>query len=151
MTWYAFWPTTCWQCTSSDAVGPAVAIVATAIAVRAEVRGVRSMCNQCNLTFFSGGWQKIVAQIRGFFRKIIINYPHGGQIFAPKPIFTPIFRIHTGTTGSGYLLFGYFLRLFHVLIEIYRLVPFPPSVLEGVSDYTRASLRWRPVTSARAG
>ena len=52
------------------------------------------------------------------------------------------------TKVSGYILFGYFLILFHVLIEIYLLVPFPPSVREGFSDYTRTSLRWGPVTSA---
>ena len=44
-----------------------------------------------------------------------------------------------------------FLRCWTVLIEICPLVPFPPSVREGFSDYTRTALRWRPVTSARTG
>ena len=34
LMWYGFWPTTCWPRTSSDAVSPAVAVVATAIARR---------------------------------------------------------------------------------------------------------------------
>ena len=46
--------------------------------------------------------------------------------------------------------FGYFLRAFHLLTEIYPLVPFPPSVREGFSDYTRTSLRRGPVTRALA-
>ena len=62
----------------------------------------------------------------------------------------PIFRLHAVTAGFGDRLFGYFFRLFYVLTEIYPLVPFPPSVCEGVSDYTRTSLRWTPGTSARA-
>lgn len=41
----------------------------------ARVGGVQPKCKQ---TFFWGGWQKIVAQIRGVFRKIIIYYPPGG-------------------------------------------------------------------------
>ena len=40
--------------------------------------------------------------------------------------------------------------VYHLLIEIYPLVPFPPSLCEGVSDYTRKSLRRVTVTSARA-
>ena len=98
----------------------------------------------CNLTFFSGGWQKIVAQIRGVFRKMFIYYSPGGRNLAPKHLFTPIFRLHTVTAGFGDRPFGYFLRPFHVFTEIYPLVPFPPSVREGVSDYTRTSLRWAP-------
>lgn len=38
---------------------------------------------------------------------------------------------------------------FHLLIEIYPLVPFPPTVVEGFSDYTRTCLRWTPLTVAR--
>ena len=73
---------------------------------------------------------------------MLIYYPPGGRNLASKHLFTPIFRLHAVTAGSGYRDFGYFLRDFHVLIEIYPLVPFPPSVREGVSDYTRAPLRW---------
>ena len=62
-----------------------------------------------------------MAQIRGVFQKIIIYYPPGGQIFAQNQLFTPIFRLHTVTTGSGYQPFGYFLQPFHLLIEIYVL------------------------------
>ena len=91
-----------------------------------------------------------MAQIRGVFRKIIINYPPGGQIVAPKHIFTPIFRLHTVTTGSGLRCFCSFLRCFDVLIEIYPLVPFPSSVREGVSDVTADVLRWGPVTLTEA-
>ena len=64
-------------------------------------------------------------------------------------VFTPTFCLHTVTTGSGDMPFGYFLMTFHVLIEIYPLVPFPPSVRERVSDYTRTSLQWTPLTVAR--
>ena len=45
--------------------------------------------------------------------------------------------------------YGYFLLSYTVLIEIYPLVPFPPSARKGVSDVTADALRWRPVTSAR--
>ena len=55
---------------------------------QAEVRGLQA---PYNLTFFWAGWQKIVAQIRGVFRKMIYYYPLGAQIFAPKHVFTPIF------------------------------------------------------------
>ena len=114
--------------------------------VRATVRGVSS---PCNLTFSGTAWQKIVAQIRGVFRKIITHYPPGGRILARNYVFTPTFCLHTVTTGSGDMPFGYFLMTFHVLIEIYPLVPFPPSVRERVSDYTRTSLQWTPLTVAR--
>ena len=56
---------------------------------RAQVRGLKPMCN---LTFFWGGWQKIVAQIRGVFRKIILTTPPGGleNTFShPLFVFTP--------------------------------------------------------------
>ena len=65
-------------------------------------------------------------------------------------IFTPVFRLHTVTTGSGDRLFGYFVRLFHVLIEIYPLVPFPLSVRVGVSVYTSDPVRRTPQTRADA-
>ena len=38
--------------------------------------------------------------------------------------------------------------LYTVLIEIYPLVPFPPSVREGFSDYRSRVRGWGPVTSA---
>ena len=81
------------------------------------------------------------------------NYllPPGGRILPPNQVFTPIFRLHTVTTGSGDRPFGCFLRPFHLLIEIYPMVPFPPSVRLGVSDVRADVLRWGPVTSARAG
>ena len=44
--------------------------------------------------------------------------------------------------------FGNFLMRFHVLIEIYPVVPYPPSVREGVSDVTVRVLRWGGMTSA---
>ena len=110
--------------------------------------GVTGHQSTCNLTFFWGGWQKIVAQIRGVFRKIIIYYPPEGRILARNHVFTPIFRLHTVTTGSGERLYGYFLRLYHLLIEMYPLVPFPPSGRERVSECTRATLLWTPLTPA---
>ena len=94
-------------------------------------------------------------------------YPPGGEIWPPKPLFmplfTPIFRLHAVTAGSGDRDFGYFLRDFHVLIDIYPLVPFPPSVCEEDPVYTsrvrgspsgsgweRAAWTWTTrVTSAR--
>ena len=42
---------------------------------RTRVSGVQS---KCKLTFFWGGWQKIVAQIRGVFQKIVFTTPPGG-------------------------------------------------------------------------
>ena len=46
--------------------------------------------------------------------------------------------------------YGYFLLDSHVLIEIYPLVPFPPSVCKGVSDVRADVLRRGAVTSAEA-
>ena len=115
-------------------------------AARARVSGVQSKCKR---TFFWGGWQKIVAQIRGVFRKIIIYYPPGGQISAPEHLFTPNFCLHTVTTGSGFRNFGNSLRNFHLLTEIYPMVPFPSSLGVGISDYTPTPLRWAPLTRAR--
>ena len=97
------------------------------------------------------GWQKIVAQIRGVFRKIFIYYPLWGQNLAPKHVFTPNFRLHTVTTGSGFRTFRNSFRTFHLLTEIYPLVPFPPSLSAVVSDYTSTPLRWTPLTRADAG
>ena len=65
-------------------------------------------------------------------------------------LFTPFFCIHTITAARGLRCFARLLRCFHLLTEIYPMVPFPPSVREGVSDYTSTSLRWMPMTSARA-
>ena len=86
------------------------------------------------------------------FSKIIINYPPRGHFLPSKHAFTPIRCLHTVTTGSGGSgegLFGYLLRLFHVLIEIYPLVPFPPSVREGMSD-VRAMYTHSAATSGPA-
>ena len=91
----------------------------------AEVRGLQLTCN---LAFFWAGWQKIVAQIRGVFRKIFIYYPLWERNLGRKHVFTPIFCLHTVTTGSGFTTFGYSLSTFHLLTEIYPMVPFPPSV-----------------------
>ena len=76
--------------------------------------------------------------------------PPGGHFFGPKHIFTPIFRLHTCTKVFRFRNFGSVLRNLSVLIEIYPLVPFPPSVREGVSDVTADALQWWPMTSARA-
>ena len=80
-----------------------------------------------------------MGQIRGVFGIFGKNQSYtspGGGFLRPKCIFTPLSRLHTVTTGSGEGPFGYSLRPFHVLIEIYPVVPFPPSVREGVSDVT---------------
>ena len=63
--------------------------------VPAGVTGLQAMCNWPS---FWGGWQKIVAQIRGVFRKMITNTPPGGQNLAQNGVFTPRFRLHTGVT-----------------------------------------------------
>ena len=55
---------------------------------RAEVRGVNTLCN---LTFFSAGWQKIVAQIRGVFRKKLFTTPFGSKIWPQNTSSHPIF------------------------------------------------------------
>ena len=59
----------------STALRCSLAIDKGCATVVAMVRGVWS---PCNLTLFRGGWQKIVAQIRGVFRKMIPDYPPGG-------------------------------------------------------------------------
>ena len=48
------------------------------------------------------------------------------------------------------MFYSYFLLSYSVLIEIYPLVLFPPSVCEGVSDVTANVLWWGPVPSAEA-
>ena len=73
---------------------------------------------------------------------MIPDYPPGRR--ARKHVFTPAFRLHTVVAGSDLRNFGNSLRNFHLLTEIYPLVPFPPSVHEGFSDYRRTSLRWGP-------
>ena len=70
------------------------------------------------------------------FRKIITNTPPGGQNLAQNGVFTPRVCLHSGSTGSNFRSFGYFLRSFLLLIEIYPLVPSPPSVRLGFSRYT---------------
>ena len=57
-------------------------------------------------------------------------------------------HLHTVTKVCGDMRFSYFLMSFHVIIEIYPLVPFPPSICKGMSDVTADVLRWRTVTSA---
>ena len=47
-----------------------------------------------------------------------------------------VYRLHTVTKVFHLRLFGYFLRLFNVLIEIYPLVPFPASVRKQEAVYT---------------
>ena len=83
-------------------------------------------------------------------RKIIICYPLSRQILAQKHVFTPIFRLHTVTTGSGFRNFRNSLRNFHLLTEIYSMVPFPPSLRVGFSRYTSGLVRWTPPTRADA-
>ena len=80
---------------------------------------------------------------RSFPKNVYLLPPWGAKL-GPKNLLTPIFRLHAVTAGSGDRDFGYFLRDFHVLIEIYPLVAFPPSVREGVSDVTADALRWGP-------
>ena len=89
-------------------------------------------------------------QIRGAFRKIFIYYPLWGKNLALKHVFTPNFCLHTVTTGSGLLTFDCPLLTFHLLTEIYPMVPFPPSLGAVVSDYTSTPLRWTPLTRADA-
>ena len=60
------------------------------------------------------------------FPKIIINYsstsPQG-----PKTRLHTHFYLHTSTTGCGVTAYGSFFMVYYLLIEIYPLVPFPPS------------------------
>ena len=62
------------------------------LAARAEVRGLRQLCN---LIFSGRDGKKIVAQIRGVFGKRNTDTPPGGQNLARKWFFTPIFCLHT--------------------------------------------------------
>ena len=57
-------------------------------------------------------------------------------------------HLHTVTKVCDDQPFGYFLQPFHLLIEIYPLVPFPPSVCEEEPVYTSRVRGWGPVTSA---
>ena len=49
----------------------------------------------------------------------------------------------------SYRDYGYFYWDFHLLIEIYPLVPFPPSVRKQEAVYRLWVRAWGPVTSAR--
>ena len=91
-----------------------------------------------------------MAQIRGVFRKTIIDTSSGGHFWPVKRVFTPMFRLHTFTTACGLLTYACSLLTFHVLIEIYPLVSFPPSEGVGFSDYMLTLLLWTPLTGARA-
>ena len=67
------------------------------------------------------------------FRKIIILLPPlKGRVLAQNHVFAPIFRLHTVTTGTGDLVYGYFLRVLNLLIEIYQLVPSTFSTRKGL-------------------
>ena len=79
----------------AGAVATATMKAATARGMERDARGVamvRGVWSPCNLTLFRGGWQKIVAQIRGVFRKMIPDYPPEGleNTFShPLFVFTP--------------------------------------------------------------
>ena len=89
-------------------------------AVRATVRGVRS---PCNLTFSAAGWQKIVAQIRGVFRKIITHPPLEGG-FWPKITFSHPFFVFTPSPKFA--------------------VTGPSATFCGPSIYSLRSIHWYP-------
>ena len=82
-----------------------------------------------------------MAQIRGVLRKMITHYPPGRRILARNHVFTTTFCVCNVTKVCGYRPFGYFLRPFHLLIKLYPLIPFPSSVDQSCSDYTRTLLR----------
>ena len=74
---------------------------------------------------------------------------------ARKWVFTPIFCLNTVTTGSDVPDFFSFLPDFHLLIEIYPLVPFPPSVtltvrFSRVTHLGPGLVRRTPLTRVRA-
>ena len=96
----------------------------------ARVCGVQPKCKP---TFFWGGWQKIVAQIRGVFRKMITNTPPGGQNLAQNGVFTPRFRLHTGVTRLLDVFFDRASVFFEVgaipVLLILGTIPFRPRVL----------------------
>ena len=96
----------------------------------ARVGGVQPKCKP---TFFWGGWQKIVAQIRGVFRKMITNTPPGGQNLAQNGVFTPRFRLHTGVTRLLDVFFDRASVFFEVgaipVLLILGTIPFRPRVL----------------------
>ena len=58
--------------------------------------------------------------------------------------------LRTRTKVCGLVPLIYFFVPLHLLIKLYPLVPFPPSVGQGCSECTRASLRWTPLTPAGA-
>ena len=58
-------------------------------------------------------------------------------------------NLRTRTKVCGFTDLSYFFMDLHLLIELYPLVPFPPSVDERVSAVTAEPLRWRTVTPAR--
>ena len=116
----------------------------------ARVCGVQPKCKP---TFFWGGWQKIVAQIRGVFRKMITNTPPGGQNLAQNGVFTPRFRLHTGVTRLLDVFFDRASVFFEVgaipVLLILGTIPFRPRVLTlHVTAYS-CSVR-RPLTRADA-
>ena len=96
----------------------------------AEVMGPQSTSHHSS---FWGGWQKIVAQIRGVFRKMITNTPPGGQNLAQNGVFTPRFRLHTGVTRLLDVFFDRASVFFEVgaipVLLILGTIPFRPRVL----------------------
>ena len=102
----------------------------TGVQASARVCGVQPKCKP---TFFWGGWQKIVAQIRGVFRKMITNTPPGGQNLAQNGVFTPRFRLHTGVTRLLDVFFDRASVFFEVgaipVLLILGTIPFRPRVL----------------------
>ena len=91
-----------------------------------------------------------MAQIRGVFRKTIIDTSSRVDFWPVKRVFTPIFRLHTVATARGLLTYGYSLLTYPALIEIYPLVSFLPSEDVGFSGYMLTLLLWTPLTGAQA-
>ena len=91
-----------------------------------------------------------MAQIRGVFRKTIIDTSSRVDFWPVKCVFTPIFRLHTVATARDLLTYGYSLLTYPALIEIYPLVSFLPSEDVGFSGYMLTLLLWTPLTGAQA-
>ena len=58
--------------------------------------------------------------------------------------------LRTRTKVCGYQPLSCFFQPFHLLTELYPLVPFPPSAGKQEAVYTSRAPAWGPVTSARA-
>ena len=74
----------------------------------------------CNLTFLGEDGKKQWPKSEEFSEKSLLTTPSLG----PETRLHTHFCLHTGTTGCGVTAYGSVFMVYHLIIEIYPLVPF---------------------------